>query len=145
MTRVRHLLHTAGLLHVDETTARAEGALTCLHVASNDTYTAMHTGGRGSDDIDAGGVLVDYAGIIVRDGYPGYQSMRYTSGTELINPSSGLCRVSVGSVGTQGLCCVVSGIIRTFILVLFARKTGPPPTAAHTPHLAPSTVETIAI
>jgi transposase len=75
MTRVRHLLHGAGLLHVDETTARAEGALTYLHVACNDAYTAMHTGGRGSHDIDAGGVLVDYAGVIVRDGYAGYQHL----------------------------------------------------------------------
>jgi len=73
MTRVRQLLHAAGLLHVDETTARAEGGLAYLHVACNDDYTVMHTGGRSNDDIDAGGVLVDYAGIIVRDGYAGYQ------------------------------------------------------------------------
>jgi transposase len=73
MTRVRELLHAAGLLHVDETTARVEGGRTYLHVACNDAYTAMHTGGRGNDDIDAGGILVDYAGIIVRDGYAGYQ------------------------------------------------------------------------
>lgn len=73
MAWVRRLLHRAGLLHVDETTARAEGGLTYLHVACNDAYTVMHTGGRGNDDIDAGGVLVDYTGIIVRDGYAGYQ------------------------------------------------------------------------
>lgn len=73
ITRVRDLLHTAGLLHVDETTARVEGGRTYLHVACNDAYTAMHTGGRGNDDIDAGGILVDYTGIIVRDGYAGYQ------------------------------------------------------------------------
>ena len=75
MTRVRRLLHAAGLLHVDETTARAEGGLAYLHVACNDDYTVMHTGGRTNDDIDAGGVLVDYAGIIVRDGYAGYQHL----------------------------------------------------------------------
>jgi transposase len=73
MAWVRRLLHSAGLLHVDETTARAEGGLTYLHVACNDNYTVMHTGGRSNDDIDAGGVLVDYTGIIVRDGYAGYQ------------------------------------------------------------------------
>jgi transposase len=73
MAWVRSLLHAAGLLHVDETTARAEGSLTYLHVACNDAYTVMHTGGRSNDDIDAGGVLVDYSGIIVRDGYAGYQ------------------------------------------------------------------------
>ena len=73
MTRVRELLHDAGLLHVDETTARVNGARTYLHVACNDRFTAMHTGGRTNDDIDAGEILVDYAGIIVRDGYAGYQ------------------------------------------------------------------------
>jgi transposase len=73
MVRVRQLLHAAGLLHVDETTARVDGGRAYLHVACNDTYTAMHTGGRSNDDIDAGGVLPDYAGIIVRDGYAGYQ------------------------------------------------------------------------
>jgi transposase len=73
MAWVRGLLHRAGLLHVDETTARADGGLTYLHVACNDAYTVMHTGGRSNDDIDAGEVLVDYSGIIVRDGYAGYQ------------------------------------------------------------------------
>ena len=72
MARVRQLLHQAGLLHVDETPARVDGGLAYLHVACNSSYTAMHTGGRSSKDIDAGGVLVDFAGVIVRDGYAGY-------------------------------------------------------------------------
>jgi transposase len=73
MVRVRELLHAAGLLHVDETTARVDGGRAYLHVACNDSFTAMHTGGRSNDDIDAGQILPDYAGIIVRDGYAGYQ------------------------------------------------------------------------
>jgi len=73
MTRVRDLLHRLGLLQVDETTARVDGGRVYLHVACDERFTAMHTGGRGNDDIDAGGVLPDYAGIIVRDGYAGYQ------------------------------------------------------------------------
>ncbi|MFV2022946.1 IS66 family transposase [Micromonospora sp. LOL_023] len=73
MVRVRELLHHVGLLHVDETTARAGGGRAYLHVACNDTYTAMHTGGRTNGDIDDGGILPDYTGIIVRDGYAGYQ------------------------------------------------------------------------
>lgn len=72
MARVRHLLRQAGLLHVDETPARVDGGLTYLHVACNESYTAMHTGGRTKADIDAGGVLVDFAGVLVRDGYAGY-------------------------------------------------------------------------
>jgi transposase len=75
MVRVRQLLHDAGLLHVDETTARTGGGLAYLHVACNDSYTAMHTGGRHKEDIDDGGVLVGFAGVLVRDGYAGYQHL----------------------------------------------------------------------
>lgn len=72
MARVRQLLGRAGLLHVDETPARVDGNLAYVHVACNPSYTAMHTGGRSRADIDAGGVLPDFAGVIVRDGYAGY-------------------------------------------------------------------------
>ncbi len=75
MARVRQLLRQAGLLHVDETTARADGDLVYLHVACNELYTAMHTGGRRKEDIDAGGVLPGYAGVLVRDGYAGYEHL----------------------------------------------------------------------
>jgi len=37
--------------------------------------TAMHTGGRSAADIDAGGVLDGYGGVIVRDGYAGYSHL----------------------------------------------------------------------
>jgi transposase len=70
--RVRQLLGHAGVLHVDETPARAAGALEYVHVAATAHLTMLHTGGRSKDDIDAGGVLPGYAGTIVRDGYPGY-------------------------------------------------------------------------
>jgi transposase len=75
MEHVRTLLHRAGLLHVDETTARTGGSLKYLHVACNDQYTAMHVGGRAIADIDAGGILPGYTGILVRDGYSGYQHL----------------------------------------------------------------------
>ncbi len=35
----------------------------------------MHTGDRSAEAIDAGGVLPGYAGIIVRDGYAGYEHL----------------------------------------------------------------------
>ena len=41
-------------------------------MACNQSYTAMHTGGRSRADIDAGGVLPDFAGVMVRDGCAGY-------------------------------------------------------------------------
>jgi len=75
MDRVRELLRSAGVLYADETPARARGHLRYVHVACTEFLTAMHTGGRSADDIDAGNVLPGYAGTIVRDGYAGYQHL----------------------------------------------------------------------
>jgi transposase len=72
MDRVRELLREAGVLYADETPARTAGKLHYVHVACTEFLTAMHTGGRTADDIDAGNVLPGYAGTIVRDGYAGY-------------------------------------------------------------------------
>lgn len=72
MDRVRALLRAAGVLYADETPARAAGNLCYVHVACTEFLTAMHTGGRSAEDIDAGGVLPGYQGTIVRDGYAGY-------------------------------------------------------------------------
>ena len=72
LPRVRQLLRQAGVLHVDETPARAAGTLGYVHVAATEYLTALHTGGRSKADIDAGGVLPGYSGTIVRDGYAGY-------------------------------------------------------------------------
>ena|GEM_PF-5647542 len=66
------LLATAGVLHVDETPARADGGLEYVHVACTEFLTAMHTGGRSKTAIDAAQVLPGYTGTIVRDGYGGY-------------------------------------------------------------------------
>ena len=72
LPRVRELLRAVGVLHVDETPARADGGLEYVHVAATEFLTAMHTGGRSKADIDAGKVLPGYTGTIVRDGYAGY-------------------------------------------------------------------------
>ena len=75
MDRVRELLHAAGVLYADETPARAAGHLHYVHVACTGFLTAMHTGDRTKEAIDAGGVLPGYAGTIVRDGYKGYEHL----------------------------------------------------------------------
>jgi transposase len=72
LPRVRQLLRQAGVLHVDETPARAAGGLGYVHVAATTYLTALHTGGRSKADIDAGDVLPGYTGTIVRDGYAGH-------------------------------------------------------------------------
>ena len=75
MDRVRELLPAAGVLYADETPARAAGKLRYVHVACTEFLTAMHTGDRTKEAIDAGGVLPGYAGTIVRDGYKGYEHL----------------------------------------------------------------------
>jgi transposase len=72
MDRVRALLRQAGVLNADETPARAAGELHYVHIACTEFLTALHTGGRSAQDIDAGGVLPGYTETIVRDGYAGY-------------------------------------------------------------------------
>jgi transposase len=75
MARVRELLRSAGVLYADETPARAAGKLHYVHVACTEFLTAMHTGDRTKEAIDAGGVLPGYTGTIVRDGYKGYEHL----------------------------------------------------------------------
>jgi transposase len=75
MDHVRALLRQAGVIYADETPARAAGGLGYVHVACTEYLTAMHTGGRSAADIDAGGVLDGYGGVIVRDGYAGYSHL----------------------------------------------------------------------
>jgi transposase len=72
LPHLQALLRTAEVLHADETTGRAAGTLAYVHVACTEYLTLMHVGGRGSEDIDAGGVLPSFAGTLVRDGYSGY-------------------------------------------------------------------------
>jgi transposase len=75
MGRVRELLASVAVLYADETPARAAGGLRYVHVACTEFLTAMHTGDRTSEAIDAGGILPGYAGTIVRDGYKGYEHL----------------------------------------------------------------------
>ena len=75
MDQVRVLLRAAGVLYADETPARVAGHLHYVHVACTEFLTAMHTGDRTKEAIDAGGVLAGYAGTIVRDGYKGYEHL----------------------------------------------------------------------
>ena len=75
MDRVRDLLRSAAVLYADETPARTAGKLHYVHVACTEFLTAMHTGDRTKEAIDAGGILPDFTGTIVRDGYKGYEHL----------------------------------------------------------------------
>lgn len=75
VAHVQGLLVTAPVLHADETTGRVAGGLSYVHVACTEYLTLMHVGGRRVEDIDAGGVLPAFTGVLVRDGYPGYEHL----------------------------------------------------------------------
>jgi transposase len=70
------LLASAPLLHADETPGRAAGALSYVHVACTEYLTLMHVGDRSGATIDAGGVLGEFTGVLVRDGYAGYAHIK---------------------------------------------------------------------
>jgi transposase len=69
---MQSLLAGAPLLHADETPGRAAGSLSYVHVACTEYLTLMHVGDRSAMTIDAGGVLAEFTGVLVRDGYAGY-------------------------------------------------------------------------
>ncbi|MGH3683130.1 MAG: IS66 family transposase, partial [Natronosporangium sp.] len=72
VSHVAAALHVEKVLHADETPARVGGGLRYVHVACTDRFTLMHVGGRSAEDVDAGGVLPGFDGVLVRDGYAGY-------------------------------------------------------------------------
>jgi transposase len=73
---MRALLVSAPVLHVDETPGRAARALSYVHVACTEYLTLMHVGDRSAATIDAGGVLAEFTGVLVRDGYAGYEHLQ---------------------------------------------------------------------
>jgi transposase len=75
MTHVQALLRAAPALNADETPARAAKSLAYVHVACTRYLTHLHVAGRSAEDIDAGGVLPGYTGVLMRDGYAGYSHL----------------------------------------------------------------------
>lgn len=71
--RVKVLLRAAAVIGADETPAWVDGGWKYVHVACTDRLTLLHAGSRSKADIDAGGVLAGFTGVLVRDGYTGYQ------------------------------------------------------------------------
>jgi transposase len=70
--RVRLLLRGSAVLGADETPAWVDGGWKYVHVACTDKLTLFHAGNRSKAAIDAGGVLAGFTGVLVRDGYAGY-------------------------------------------------------------------------
>ncbi len=72
---MKALLAGAPVLHADETPGRAAGSLAYVHVACTEYLTLMHVGDRSAATIDAG-VLAEFTGVLVRDGYAGYEHLQ---------------------------------------------------------------------
>jgi transposase len=70
---VRAGLAEAELLHADETGLRVAGRLHWLHVASSDRFTSLFCHRRrGTEGIDAAGVLPHFTGTLVHDAFAPY-------------------------------------------------------------------------
>ena len=70
---IRENLLKSSILHVDETGMRVAGQTQWVHVASNSRYTliSVHKK-RGKEGSETGGILADYVGTIVHDGWKPY-------------------------------------------------------------------------
>jgi transposase len=77
LDEVHRQIITAPVAHFDETGARVAGRLRWLHAASTSTLTfyALHDK-RGNDGIDHAGILANFNGVAVHDGWKAYR--RYT-------------------------------------------------------------------
>lgn len=75
MEKIRELLKDSDVVNFDETGLRALGKLFCVHNSSNDEYTYQSANEkRGSIGMEDNGVLPDFTGIAVHDGWPSYQN-----------------------------------------------------------------------
>lgn len=73
--RLRELLIAAQVAHFDETGARIAGRLGWVHSASTDKLTRCSAHSRrGGEAIDAAGVLPDFTGVAIHDGWAPYRN-----------------------------------------------------------------------
>jgi transposase len=74
-TVIREKLLASPVIHCDETGMKIEGKRHWLHVASNDKYTCYFSHSkRGSEAINAMGILPEFKGTAVHDGWKPYNS-----------------------------------------------------------------------
>jgi len=75
LAQVRDLLRDADVVHADETGLRVEAALAWVHAVSTGDLTLYHLDDkRGTDAMDAMGVIEHLHGVLVHDGWSSYRS-----------------------------------------------------------------------
>ena len=77
LEQARRQLAASPVVHFDETGARAEGKLHWVHEATTRTLAlyGLHAK-RGKEGIDALGVLPDFTGVAVHDGFTPYRALQ---------------------------------------------------------------------
>ena len=72
---IREKLKASPVIHCDETGMKVEGKRHWLHVVSNDKYTCyLAHQKRGSEAMDAMGILPEFKGVAVQDGWKSYNN-----------------------------------------------------------------------
>jgi transposase-like protein len=72
---IREKLKASPVIHCDETGMKIEGKRHWLHVVSNDKYTCyLAHKKRGSEAMDAIGILPEFKGVAVHDGWKSYNN-----------------------------------------------------------------------
>jgi transposase len=72
---IRDKLKASSVIHCDETGMKVEGKRHWLHVVSNDKYTCyLAHNKRGSEAMDDMGILPEFKGVAVHDGWKSYNN-----------------------------------------------------------------------
>lgn len=122
LTRVKDLLIASDVAHADETGLRVEAHLQWVHAVSTADLTLYHLDTeRGTEAMDAMGVIEHLHGVLVHDGWASYRSYE--------NLIHGLCNAhhlreldAAGSTDGQGWANDMAGLLTdTWLMVLEAK------------------------
>jgi len=125
LTQVRDLLRDTDVVHADETGLRVEAALAWVHAVSSTELTLYHLDKkRGTDAMDAMGVIEHLRGVLVHDGWASYR--KYDNVTHALCGAHHLRELeAAGSTEGQSWAADMTGhLSNTWHLVLEAKAAG---------------------
>jgi len=122
LAQVKDLLSTSEVVHADETGLRVEAALAWVHAVSSTELTLYHLDHkRGTEAMDAMGVLEHLSGVLVHDGWAPYR--KYDNVTHALCNSHHLRELDAAAATTgQAWAADMAGLLSdTWQLVLEAK------------------------
>jgi len=125
LTQVRDLLRDADVVHADETGLRVDAALAWVHAVSTPDLTLYHLDEkRGTEAMDAMGVIEHLGGVLVHDGWAPYR--KYDNVTHALCGAHILRELeAAASTEGQGWATDMAGLLsETWQLVLAAKAAG---------------------